>query len=421
MNVHDRPARLPVLGSKICAGWRTPSRFSRLPWRAFAVGCVATISLAGAIVVSGMADATPSQWSITPSPDQLSSDGGFGFNELNGVSCATRTYCEAVGGGPQGTVVMNWNGTAWALSPNPVPRELFGVSCTTTEYCVAVGVTIAPSGYAAPLILNDGQVTTSPSPGNGGGQLDGVSCTSATNCVAVGFYQGPSRVLPLIESWNGTAWSVMSSRNPGYPNSTYLQSVSCASSTSCLAVGFDTHTTSLNFAEYWNGKTWTITSPPNRHGIYATTDELTGVTCPTSTACIAVGSYVLGRYAETLIESWNGKTWKINSSPNPFSNTSTFDGFMGCGQGGSYLLCSVSCRTSTSCVAVGTYNYQAGGYERALIESWNGSTWSVTPNPTRSYSSLFGTSCPEVSFCVAVGLHAEAGVNYPQNLVVIGT
>jgi hypothetical protein len=53
----------------------------------------------------------------------------------------------------------------------------------------------------------------------------------------------------LIESWNGSKWSVVSSPNPaGVPQ---LLAVSCATTTSCAAAG-DTTTSggsSLNLAE----------------------------------------------------------------------------------------------------------------------------------------------------------------------------
>ena len=55
--------------------------------------------------------------------------------------------------------------------------------------------------------------------------LDGVSCVSATSCTAVGSYVSPSGVdRTLIESWNGTAWTLASSRNYGTSESTnYLK------------------------------------------------------------------------------------------------------------------------------------------------------------------------------------------------------
>jgi hypothetical protein len=69
--------------------------------------------------------------------------------------------------------------------------------------------------------------------------LGGVSCTSAINCVAVGYYTNGSGVYQtLIETWDGTAWSITSSPDPG-PTGTSdnLDAVSCTSSMSCMAVG----------------------------------------------------------------------------------------------------------------------------------------------------------------------------------------
>jgi hypothetical protein len=41
----------------------------------------------------------------------------------------------------------------------------------------------------------------------------------------------------LVESWNGTKWSVMPTRNKA-SNSNYLNEVSCGRATACNAVGF---------------------------------------------------------------------------------------------------------------------------------------------------------------------------------------
>jgi hypothetical protein len=69
----------------------------------------------------------------------------------------------------------------------------------------------------------------------------GVSCGDSGSCTAVGGYQvtglsSSSRV--LIESWNGTRWSVVPSPDPGPTNADdSLHAVSCTSRISCIAVG----------------------------------------------------------------------------------------------------------------------------------------------------------------------------------------
>ena len=71
--------------------------------------------------------------------------------------------------------------------------------------------------------------------------------------------------------------------------SSFLDDVSCVSVTFCLAVGHRTDGTadSDSLVLRWNGTTWTTLTTPTPSGALAT---LTGVSCATTTACVAVGS-----------------------------------------------------------------------------------------------------------------------------------
>ena len=67
--------------------------------------------------------------------------------------------------------------------------------------------------------------------------LNGVSCVSATDCTAVGSVHNAPET--LVESWNGTAWSAVSTPNKVTGSSrNYLDGVSCDPATACNAVGY---------------------------------------------------------------------------------------------------------------------------------------------------------------------------------------
>jgi hypothetical protein len=166
------------------------------------------------------------------------------------------TDCTAVGyvegtGGPDESIIESWNGTTWSAVPHPrvasADNALVGVSCVTTAVCTAVGHTRTASGAAKTLVESwDGTAwSIVPSPnaaGAGINGLNGVSCPSATMCVAVGGYQGASTspAKTLVESWDGTAWSIDPSPSPGGANSSSgLRGASCPAVTTCLAVGDD--------------------------------------------------------------------------------------------------------------------------------------------------------------------------------------
>ena len=142
-------------------------------------------------------------------------------------------------------------------------------------------------------------------------------------------------------------------------------------------------TTTQALIETMIGRVWSITPSPNASG-----KVLLGVSCSSATNCVAVGDY--HDSGLTLIELWNGNTWSISSSPTPSGvNTS--------------VLWGVSCVSGTYCVGTGADNDSANWL--SLIETWDGSTWSISPSPSPSisYNILRSVSCISSSFCVAVG------------------
>jgi hypothetical protein len=64
--------------------------------------------------------------------------------------------------------------------------------------------------------------------------LNSVSCTSDASCLAVGGSNLGSVNPPLVESWNGSSWSAVPSPS-GFRGQ--LNAISCTSATNCVAVG----------------------------------------------------------------------------------------------------------------------------------------------------------------------------------------
>jgi len=125
------------------------------------------------------------------------------------------------------------------------------------------------------------------------------------------------------------------------------------------------------------------------------------VSCSTTTSCFAVGSYSVAGVDRSLVEHWNGHTWSIMPSPNPTGSTGTD-------------LSGVSCPTSTHCFAVGDSSYAVshgvlvGTAEKTLVESWNGHSWSImrsrNPSPGGFRETVLnGVSCHRNASCFAVG------------------
>ena len=113
--------------------------------------------------------------------------------------------------------------------------------------------------------------------------LASVSCTSATACTAVGGYVNSGGTLvTLAEVWDGSSWTIQTTPNPSGATKSFLEGVSCLSTTVCRAVGyyFDSGGNQLTLAEFWNGSTWAIQATPNPNG--GTFVALNGVACTTS-------------------------------------------------------------------------------------------------------------------------------------------
>jgi hypothetical protein len=342
-----------------------------------------------------------STWSIVSSPNE-----GAGGDQLYGVSCVSATSCTAVGyyntsSGAEQTLVESWDGSTWSMVTSPdqgtSSNDLSALSCVSATSCTAVGVYDSSSSVLQTLAESwDGSTwstVTSPDQGTSSNGLSAVDCVSATSCTAVGFYDTSSAAQSLVESWDGSTWSIVSSPDQGTDDN-LLNGVSCASATSCTATGY--HNTSSGawqtLAESWDGSTWSIvTSPDQGTG----SNDLSAVDCVSATSCTAVGYYTASSADQSLVVSWDGSTWSVVSSPSHIFNADSLNG--------------VSCVSASFCVAVGSYYLSTAKVSKTLIESWNGTKWSIVPSPNKFTASnvLNQVSCVSASFCAAVGSWAD--------------
>jgi hypothetical protein len=405
------------------------TRLSRRLLASLLVGSVLLVVSVLAAPVGAVQSTAPSSrvradWSIVPSPNT-----GSGLNQqLNGVSCVRSRSCVAVGlytrGGVDQTLVESRQGPWWSIvaSPNAGTSDnaFNGVSCASARWCVAVGFYKANGVYQTLIESWNGvrwSIVPSPNFGTVNNLLEGVSCASAKSCQAVGWdFDSTNGVeSTLIESWNGSGWSIVPSPNRALAGN-ILVSVSCVASTSCKAVGYTIPNNQPpvyeTLVESWNGVGWSIVPSPNQP---TSASLLLGVSCVSANVCEAVGEYNVGQgNYETLIESWNGTNWTIVPSPNGGTNMT---GLRTDVNG----LLAVSCTSARACEAVGLYfNVGLANYQ-TLIESWNGISWSLASSPNRAadgYNVLASVSCPQrLSSCTAVGNYFDTTVNAYQTLI----
>ncbi len=173
-----------------------------------------------------------------------------------------------------------------------------------------------------------------------------VSCVSTTFCLAVGEHSN-------FAEYNGTNWFA-----PTSSPAADLVSISCASTTFCMS-------TDGSNAYVYDGSGWLPYGPIGSAG----TSSVVSVSCPTSSFCAAVDA-IGNAY------TFNGSSWTTSISADPSG----------------YGFESLSCTSSSFCMAGGGGN---GIYE------YNGSTWTKM----ESLSSLdagIQVSCSSSSSCVAV-------------------
>jgi hypothetical protein len=352
----------------------------------------------------GDAAAAPT-WTIQSTPNPTGAKG----TTLRAVDCPAATACTAVGDYTSSSdanlsLAERWNGSSWVIQPTPNPaggtnNRFNAVSCPTTAVCTAVGRTYnAGNGQYSLVERWNGTswvLQSAPRPtGSILTEFFGVSCATATSCIAVGEYRNASNTyLTLAERWNGTSWTIKSTPNPAGATFPTLQAVSCTSATACTAVGTYTNAsgTDVTLAERWNGTTWVIQPTPNHAG--ATGSYLQGVSCTSATACTATGGYFNSAGTLlTLAERWNGSTWTIQSTPNRTGATENY-------------LYAVSCTSATACTATGS-DQNSSNITVTLVEQWNGTAWVIKPSPNpvgAAVSALYSVSCSAAAVCTATG------------------
>ncbi len=250
---------------------------------------------------------------------------------------------------------------------------------------------------------------SSPNPGGSSHDniLQGVTAITAGNAWAVGGYTIGAGFQTLIERWNGTSWKKVASPNPGGPaRDNFLEAVTATSAGNAWAVGsYGNGTAIQTLIEHWNGTSWKKVASPDPGG-QARNNFLTGVTATSAGNAWAVGKYFNGTGYQTMVLRWNGTSWKKVASPNP------------AGPAGNHALAGVAATSADNAWAVGSY--AVGTAVHTLIMHWNGKAWKkvASPNPgsTTAHNFLFGVAATSAGNAWAVGSHFDGP---PQRTLIV--
>jgi hypothetical protein len=239
-----------------------------------------------------------------------------------------------------------------------------------------------------------------------------VDCAAVDMCVATGSYDvGDSRccpvIRPMVASWDGTEWTTRSIPMPEEVTYQNLQSggaVSCPSTTACVALwtydfGGPAYRGTHTMAARYDGATWTVSALAPPAGMDSV--ALFPVICPAITVCTTAGSTWVdgsGRYEPTVYRL-DGATWSSTVLPLPPDAAS---------EGGG--LGDISCPTVDRCTALGSY-YVDGEYssfQQSLVEVLDATGWHAlkVPGPDPTSETVIATriACPTSSSCEMAGV-----------------
>src|SRR5579859_471966 len=222
------------------------------------------------------------------------------------------------GGGPFQTLAEHFDGTSWSVVPTPA--------------------------------LN--------------AALSGVAGAAGNNVWAVGDEAQGSSNNTLIEHWDGTSWTVVVS--PKLPKGSALTGVTAPAADNAWAVGFAGGSSNA-LVEHWDGTSWSIVSSPAFTGVSISNGA---ISADSATDVWAVGFVAT---SSTTVQNvslhWDGTSW----SQIPAAHLRS--GGVG----------TVAALSPANVWAVGTGpGVSTGGFSAhptAVIEHWNGTSWSVVPSP----------------------------------------
>jgi len=199
-------------------------------------------------------------WQVDSSPNPA----GSTFSQLNATFAASHTQAWAVGqtrvsasGDGFETLIEEWNGSTWSVVPGAPASVsasfLNGVSGSGPSDIWAVGQN-AGTSFIEHWNGQSWSHVASPASEPPDGQLNAVSADSPTDAWAGGSaMNADDQVVPLIEHWNGTQWSVSPNAigaGSGHSEILSIAAISPADVWALAAVGKGNPAV----IEHWNGQ-----------------------------------------------------------------------------------------------------------------------------------------------------------------------
>ncbi|MCL4313270.1 MAG: hypothetical protein M1131_03925, partial [Actinobacteria bacterium] len=282
-------------------------------------------------------------------------------SSITSVSCPTTSFCAA--GNIAGDIVYSTDPTggasAWSVVDVDGSNSINAISCPTASFCLAVDSvgnivysTDPTGGASAWSVVNvDGSTA-----------IDGVSCPNTSLCLAG---DSAGNLLSSTDPTGGaSAWSSTSVAASGGS----FGQLACLGNSTCVALA--TNATIIATSNWRDPSNWI--------SYYANISNLTSLSCPVGSGfCVASGynggvGYLIASTSPTNPSSWNEEV--VDTS---------------------YGVQSVSCATTSFCVAG-----DDGNYILTSTDPTNSSSWSISGPVDPSHPPMWAMSCPSTTLCV---------------------
>ncbi len=267
-----------------------------------------------------------------------------------------------------------------------------GVTCpgSGTITCITTGEN--GSGTAAVNWANQGAWSTASVP-SGSTRITSVACAGSVACIGVGY--GPAGPV-ILRGTTGASPGLSADTVPagvaGAGGS--LNQVICPSTSACVAVGTSSTGSGIVLAGVITSgsDTWV-------QDTLAGTTSLFGLMCPSATGCAAIGTTASGG-APVLVSGPAGAGSWAAGTPNGFSLSA---------------LSQVTCPTVTTCVAIGTGKVGSATSPSPVVitgavtggtglgSAGSSVTWTADAEPGVTLASLQQVICPTASKCLVSG------------------
>jgi hypothetical protein len=214
-------------------------------------------------------------------------------------------------------------------------------------------------------------VIGSPMLGTNDNSLGAVAASSAGDVWAVGNFvpdaagSNQDATISLAAHFDGSAWKAVPTPNAGPNFNTFFGVAANSGKAWAVGVHLDSNFKARALIEAWDGAKWTIASNPQPG---AEKDILFAASATSPSDAWAVGEQqgANARFGG-LVEHFDGSAWSAVNVPNPGDAGNSLYGVKAVGPDDVWVVGQA---------------LTSSGSDTALVEHWDGKTWSVVPTPT---------------------------------------